>query len=80
MPASLASIQRARSLLGATGLATVRLQADGDIGPANVAEVAAAGVDDIVVGRALFSSSDPAALVRSLRAALDLASTGAVAA
>jgi pentose-5-phosphate-3-epimerase len=45
-----------------------------------VAAVAAAGADDLVIGRALFGSSDRAATVRQLRAALDLARCGPVAA
>lgn len=65
-----------RRLLGPAG-GRVRLQADGDIGPANVADVAAAGADDIVVGRALFNSRDWAATVGGLRAALDAAPTQA---
>ncbi len=80
VPAGLAAIHRARMLIDAGGHLAVRLQADGDIGPANAAAVAAAGVDDIVIGRALFGSSDKAAVVRQLRAAIDLACTGAAAA
>lgn len=77
--ASLAAIHHTRALIAAGGR-PVRLQADGDIGPANVAAVAAAGVDDIVIGRALFGANDRAAMVRRLRDALDLAQTGPVAA
>lgn len=71
VPASLGAITRARALIDGTGrAAAVRLQADGDIGPANVAAVATAGADDIVIGRALFNSSDRAALVHQLRASI----------
>lgn len=64
LPAGLTLIAQARSLIDAAGGA-VRLQADGDIGMANIGLVAAAGADDVVVGRALFgnaSSSWPATL------------------
>ncbi|HOB96531.1 MAG TPA: hypothetical protein PK306_17730 [Aquabacterium sp.] len=77
--ASLAAIHHTRALIAAGGR-PVRLQADVDIGPANVAAAAAAGVDDIVIGRALFGANDRAAMVRRLRDALDLAQTGPVAA
>lgn len=71
LPASLAQIALARALVDAgAGDRPVRLQADGDISAANIAAVAAAGVDDIVVGRALFGSSDWAATIGGLRAEL----------
>ncbi|MES2717280.1 MAG: ribulose-phosphate 3-epimerase [Pseudomonadota bacterium] len=69
LPASLEQIARARALVDTAGQAgrPVRLQADGDIGPANIAAVAAAGADDIVIGRALFGSSDWAGTIAGLR-------------
>ena len=71
LPASLAQIERVRMLVDAAGVDhAVRLQADGDIGPGNIASVATAGVDDIVVGRALFGSDDWAGAVTGLREAI----------
>ena len=69
--AGLELIAQARTMVDAAGGA-VRVQADGDIGPANIAAVAAAGADDVVVGRALFSSSNGswAGTVDHLRQAL----------
>ena len=68
----LLQIRDVRRLLGPLD-GRVRLQADGDIGPANVAAVSEAGADDIVIGRALFTSQDWAGTVAGLRAAFDAA-------
>jgi len=70
LPAALAQVQRVRALLGAPG-GPVRLQVDGHISAANAGLVAAAGADDVVVGRALFGGRDWAGTVAGLRAALD---------
>lgn len=79
LPASLLQIARARALIDAAADGRViRLQADGDIGPANIAHVTAAGADDIVIGRALFGSSDWAGTIRGLRDALGHAHAGRV--
>ena len=74
--AGLVQLARARALIDAAG-SRARLQADGDISLANVGAVAASGVDDIVVGRALFGSSDRAAAVQALRDALAAARAAA---
>ena len=69
--ARLAQIARVRTLVDASGARhAIRLQAEGDIGLPNIASVAAAGVDDIVVGRALFGSDDWAGAVTGLREAI----------
>ena len=77
VPDSLDQIARVRSLVEqARGAGqAIRLQADGDIGPANIAQVAAAGAEDIVIGRALFGASDWAATIAGLRSALASAET-----
>ena len=81
LPGSLAQIARVRTLVDASGAShAIRLQADGDIGPGNIASVATAGVDDIVVGRALFGSDDWAASVAGLRDAIALARAARVSA
>ncbi|MBQ3064120.1 MAG: ribulose-phosphate 3-epimerase [Clostridia bacterium] len=46
----------------------VLVQADGGVGPANIAEVAAAGVDVAVAGSAVFGAADPAAVIAAMKA------------
>ncbi len=47
---------------------SVLVEADGGIGPANIAEVAAAGVDVAVAGSAVFGAADPAAAIAAIKA------------
>lgn len=67
--ARLRQVERARRLIDASGR-DIRLQVDGDIRADNIAQVAAAGADTFVVGRAIFGSGDYEAAIHSLRAAL----------
>lgn len=45
----------------------IRLEVDGGIGPANVAEVLAAGADTLVAGSAVFGAPDKALAISALR-------------
>lgn len=56
IPYALKKIEQARCLLDQAGVAT-RLQVDGGIGLANIAQVAAAGADTFVAGSAIFGAA-----------------------
>ena len=47
---------------------SVLVQADGGVGPANIADVAKAGVDVAVAGSAVFGAADPAAAIAAIKA------------
>jgi ribulose-phosphate 3-epimerase len=49
------------------------IQIDGGIGPANIDVVAEAGANVIVAGTTIFGSSDPAGVMKTMRAAVDKA-------
>jgi ribulose-phosphate 3-epimerase len=72
IPSSVDKLRRLRALTLERGL-RVRLEIDGGIGPANAAEVVAAGAEILVAGSAIFGHPDPAAAVRELRAAAEVA-------
>ncbi|HMM54530.1 MAG TPA: ribulose-phosphate 3-epimerase [Candidatus Desulfobacillus sp.] len=55
IPHVLEKARRVRRMIDERGLAT-RLEIDGGVGPANIAEVARAGVDTFVAGSAVFSA------------------------
>ena len=46
---------------------SVTVQADGGVGPANIEDVARAGVDIAVAGSAVFGAADPAAAIAAIR-------------
>ena len=46
----------------------VLVQADGGVGPANIEEVARAGIDVAVAGSAVFGAADPAAAIAAIKA------------
>ena len=46
---------------------SVSVQADGGVGPANIEDVARAGVDIAVAGSAVFGAADPAAAIAAIR-------------
>ena len=61
IPHVLDKARKVRKLIDASGR-NIRLEIDGGVGPANIREVAAAGVDTFVAGSAIFSArkeSDP---------------------
>lgn len=69
IPSTLDKLRAARRLIDESGYA-IRLEVDGGITPANIAEVAAAGADTFVAGSAIFSKSDYAAVISEMRTAL----------
>lgn len=64
--AMLPKIERVRALIGDR---PIWLQVDGGISLATIERAAAAGADTFVAGSAVFNSTDPAAMVESLRKA-----------
>lgn len=69
----LPKIARARELIVRAG-GEIWLQVDGGVSEETIGRCAEAGADVFVAGSAVFGSEDPAAAVRSLRAAADAAS------
>ncbi len=69
IPATLGKLREARALIDDSGL-DIRLEVDGGVGPANIAEIAAAGADTFVAGSAIFNQPDYRAVIDSMRAAL----------
>ncbi len=63
---SLDKVRRLRALIATSG-ATVEIEVDGGVGPTNVAALAQAGADSVVVGSAVFQRADPPATIRELR-------------
>jgi len=76
IPNSLKKVREARALIDARN-PRCELEVDGGIGRANIAAVAAAGADVVVMGSAIFSAADPAAELRALRALAEPAPVGA---
>lgn len=70
IPSTLNKIADLRQLIDASDR-EIRLEVDGGIGIANIAEVAAAGADTFVAGSAIFGSDDYAATIAAMRAELD---------
>jgi ribulose-phosphate 3-epimerase len=69
IPTTLAKIEATRAILDRAER-PIRLEVDGGIGVANIADVAAAGADTFVAGSAIFSADDYAATIAALRAQL----------
>jgi ribulose-phosphate 3-epimerase len=76
IPATLRKLRAARALIDATGL-PIRLEIDGGVTPANIAEIARAGADTFVAGSAIFGRPDYAAVIAEMRDALASIGTGA---
>jgi ribulose-phosphate 3-epimerase len=73
---TLPKLQQARTLIDAYQARSgrrIRLEVDGGVKPANIAEIAAAGADTFVAGSAVFGSADWAATIAALK---DGAATG----
>jgi len=66
IPYTLDKLRQARSLIDARGLAT-RLEVDGGVGLANIADVANAGADTFVAGSAIFGADDYAQVIGQMR-------------
>lgn len=69
IPSTLRKLREARSLIDASGL-DIRLEVDGGVTPANIAQIAAAGADTFVAGSAIFGREDYAAVIGEMRTAL----------
>ena len=69
IPATLRKLREARTRIDAAGLET-RLEIDGGVTAANIAEIAAAGADTFVAGSAIFGAGDYRQVVAAMRAAL----------
>jgi ribulose-phosphate 3-epimerase len=66
IPSTLAKLTKVRQLITASGR-DIRLEVDGGVGIANIAEIARAGADMFVAGSAIFGSKDYAATVAAMR-------------
>lgn len=73
IPSTLDKLREARALIDASGL-DIRLEIDGGVSAANIAEIAAAGADTFVAGSAIFNQDDYAAVITEMRQ--QLASVG----
>ena len=69
IPSTLPKLAEARALIDASGL-DIRLEVDGGVSPANIADVATAGADTFVAGSAIFARDDYAAVLAEMRSAL----------
>ncbi|RDH45736.1 ribulose-phosphate 3-epimerase [Zooshikella ganghwensis] len=69
IPQALKKIQRARSIIGESGL-PIRLEVDGGVNVDNIAQIAAAGADTFVAGSAIFGKDDYRAVIEQMRANL----------
>lgn len=73
IPSTLNKLQAVRSLLDqheAGGGKKIRLEVDGGVNPANIAQIAKAGADTFVAGSAIFSKPDYRAEIQLMRSAL----------
>ena len=62
-----AKIARLKELINATGSKAL-IEVDGGVGPANAPALAAAGVDVVVAGNAVFKAPDPEAVIAEMAA------------
>jgi len=69
IPATLGKLREARKLIDDSGL-PIRLEVDGGVSAANIAEIAAAGADTFVAGSAIFGAASYREVVDAMRAAL----------
>lgn len=75
IPEALDKVRVARDHIDAHGL-PVEIEIDGGINEATGREAAAAGVDILVAGSAIFGAPDPAAAARAIRVAAEAARSG----
>lgn len=66
IPAALDKLRAARDIIDTSGR-DIRLQIDGGVKVANIAEIAAAGADTFVAGSAVFGSDDYAGVIDAMR-------------
>ena len=69
IPQTLDKLRAAKAMIDSSGR-DIRLEVDGGVGVANIAEVARAGADMFVAGSAIFSQPDYAAVIAKMRAEL----------
>jgi len=69
IPGTLNKLKEARKMIAQSGR-DIRLEVDGGVGIANIAEIAAAGADTFVAGSAIFNTPDYAATIQAMRAEL----------
>jgi ribulose-phosphate 3-epimerase len=69
IPQTLDKLRAAKAMIDSSGR-DIRLEVDGGVGVANIAEVARAGADMFVAGSAIFSQPDYAAVIAQMRAEL----------
>ncbi|MFW2421563.1 MAG: ribulose-phosphate 3-epimerase [Porticoccaceae bacterium] len=69
IPSTLKKLTQAKSLIEASGY-PIRLEVDGGVGVANIAEIAAAGADTFVAGSAIFNRDNYAEVIAEMRAEL----------
>ena len=69
IPQTLNKLQQARQLIDASGL-DIRLEVDGGVGPANIAEIAQAGADTFVAGSAIFGADCYSDVISQMRSSL----------
>merc|ERR1712083_55149 len=69
IPGTLDKLREARRLIDESGF-DISLQIDGGVGPANIAEVAAAGADMFVAGSAIFNTPDYKETIDRMRSEL----------
>ncbi|MDG1243716.1 MAG: ribulose-phosphate 3-epimerase [Porticoccaceae bacterium] len=69
IPSTIDKLKQARAMIDSSGY-EIRLEIDGGVGVANIAEIAAAGADTFVAGSAIFSQPDYTEVIGQLRAEL----------
>ena len=66
IPSTLQKLTQAKALIAASGY-PIRLEVDGGVGVANIAEIAAAGADTFVAGSAIFNHPNYAEVIAQMR-------------
>jgi ribulose-phosphate 3-epimerase len=73
IPSTLDKLRSVRALLDeheANGGKKIRLEVDGGVNPANIAQIAKAGADTFVAGSAIFSQPNYQSVIQTMRSAL----------
>lgn len=69
IPQTLVKLRQARELIDSSGL-DIRLEVDGGVGAANIAEIASAGADTFVAGSAIFGADSYKDIIAKMRSEL----------
>lgn len=69
IPSTIDKVREVRALIDASGF-DIRLEVDGGISAANIADIAAAGADTFVAGSAIFNQPDYKTVIDDMRAQL----------